>query len=383
MFCPNEQPRSIKPTRNPFGTLNSQQTEYQISIFNMIFAVIILGLLTIVLNAYFLPKHAPSGGEISEGAEAQVLQPKWGNEGGDVKTKIPISVNYHLTRQCNYSCGSSHSASNPTPSALIPILIIPHTLGFCFHTAKTSHVEPLPNAKRAMLLLKEAGMRKVNFAGGEPFLLPKFLGPLAQYCKATLHLESVSIVTNGSKVTESWLAEYGKYIDIMAVSCDSFDESTNVKIGRGSGGHLRKFRRLAEMCEEYGVMFKVNTVVNRYNWQEDMNAAIRAIGPKRWKCFQVLVIEEENGGDQTLRDAREFQISDEEFRFFCERHEGNDCFVPEGNGVMKSSYLLLDEYLCFLNKGVKGKTKSILEVGVQEAMKDVYWDEEGFEERGG
>ena len=131
-------------------------------------------------------------------------------------------------------------------------------------------------------------------------------------------------------------------------------------------------------------MFKVNTVVNRYNWQEDMNAAIQAIGPKRWKCFQVLVIEEENGGgDETLRDAREFQISDEEFRHFCERHERNGCFVPEGNGVMKSSYLLLDEYLCFLNKGVKGKTESVLKVGVEEAMRGVYWDEKGFRQRGG
>lgn len=257
------------------------------------------------------------------------------------------------------------------------------TLGFCFHTAKTSHVEPLDNAKRAMLLLKEAGMRKVNFAGGEPFMNAKFLGQLAQYCKSTLQLESVSIVTNGSKVTSTWLAEYGKYIDIMTVSCDSFDEATNVKIGRGTGKHLQNFRKLAQLCEEYGVMFKVNTVVNRYNWQEDMNGAIRAIGPKRWKCFQVLIIDEENGGDVTLRDAREFQISDEEFRAFCDRHEHHECFVPEGNGVMKSSYLLLDEYLCFLNKGVKGKTKSILEIGVEEAMKDVYWDDRGFHERGG
>ena len=256
-------------------------------------------------------------------------------------------------------------------------------LGFCFHTAKTSHVEPLDNAKRAMLLLKEAGMRKVNFAGGEPFMNAKFLGQLAQYCKSTLELESVSIVTNGSKVTSTWLAEYGQYIDIMAVSCDSFDEATNIKIGRGTGKHVQKFKQLAELCEEYGVMFKVNTVVNRYNWQEDMNAAIRAIGPKRWKCFQVLIIDEENGGDKTLRDAREFQISDEEFRFFCDKHGHNECFVPEGNGVMKSSYLLLDEYLCFLNKGVKGKTKSILEVGVEAAMKDVYWDDKGFQERGG
>ena len=50
---------------------------------------------------------------------------------------------------------------------------------------------------------------------------------------------------------------------------------------------------------------------------------------------------------------------------------------------MASSYLLLDEYLRFLNKGVGKPTKSILEIGVAAALKDVYWDEDRFEMRGG
>lgn len=273
--------------------------------------------------------------------------------------KIPLSVNYHLTRQCNYSCG------------------------FCFHTATTSHVAPLPDAKKAMALLAAAGMKKVNFAGGEPFMNPQFLGRLAQYCKETLRLESVSIVTNGSKVTGHWLAKYGRFIDIMAVSCDSFDEATNIKIGRGKGAHLQQFRQLSRMCREFGVMFKVNTVVNKFNYLEDMNDAIESVAPMRWKCFQVLVVPEENLGADTLRDATPFVISDEEFKVFCDKHQHNKCFVPEGNDVMASSYLLLDEYLRFLNKGVGKPTESILEVGVEKALEGVYWDEEGFKERGG
>ena len=48
-------------------------------------------------------------------------------------TITPESVNYHFTRQCNYQCG------------------------FCFHTAKTSFVLPIGEAKRGLLLLKNAG----------------------------------------------------------------------------------------------------------------------------------------------------------------------------------------------------------------------------------
>jgi hypothetical protein len=46
---------------------------------------------------------------------------------------IPQSVNYHFTRQCNYHCG------------------------FCFHTAKTSFVLPIDEAKRGLDLLRDAG----------------------------------------------------------------------------------------------------------------------------------------------------------------------------------------------------------------------------------
>ncbi len=67
--------------------------------------------------------------------------------------KLPISVNYHLTRQCTYSCGAE---------ALLLILgaVTDPFPGFYFHTAKTSHVESIPNAKKAMALLKAAGMKE-------------------------------------------------------------------------------------------------------------------------------------------------------------------------------------------------------------------------------
>ena len=91
---------------------------------------------------------------------------------------IPLSVNYQLTRQCNYSCG------------------------FCFHTAKTSFVLPIDKAKEGLANLAREGMKKINFAGGEPFIIKKgeYLGELVRFCKEDLELESVTIVTNGSKV---------------------------------------------------------------------------------------------------------------------------------------------------------------------------------------
>lgn len=96
----------------------------------------------------------------------------------------------------------------------------------------------------------------------------------------------------------------------------------------------------------------------------------------------MLIVPEENGSEHTLCDARRFLITGDEWRLFNDRHKHQDRFVPEGNDVLASSYLLLDEHLRFLNKGVGKPAKSILEIGVAAALKDVYWDEEGFEKRG-
>jgi radical S-adenosyl methionine domain-containing protein 2 len=280
----------------------------------------------------------------------------------------PISVNYHFTRKCNKECG------------------------FCFHTEKTSHVASEEEMKRGLRLLKEAGMRKINFAGGEPFLYPKKLAMLCSFCKEDLGLESVSIITNGTKVTKKWMEANGRWIDVLGVSCDSFDESTNIVIGRGTGENVQQLFRVREWCRELGLKFKLNTVVCTHNWQEDMAETVRKLDPFRWKVFQVLYVEGENDAeekeshlDKRKRNARKLLISDDQFETFCSKHRHLDCFVPEPNSLMASSYLILDEYLCFLDKGtgVEKQSKSILEVGVQSALREIHWDQDAFRKRGG
>ncbi len=109
-------------------------------------------------------------------------------------------------------------------------------------------------------------MKKLNISGGEPFLKPDFIGEVFRFCKEDLHLESCSVVNNGSKVTEQWLDKYGRYLDVMAISCDSFDPDTNVDLGRaekGSGRHVRRVFQVAEWCRERRIKVKINSVITR------------------------------------------------------------------------------------------------------------------------
>ena len=57
-------------------------------------------------------------------------------------------------------------------------------------------------------------MEKINFSGGEPFIVKRgsHLGEMVRFCKETLQLPSVSIISNGSLIQESWFVKYGQYI---------------------------------------------------------------------------------------------------------------------------------------------------------------------------
>lgn len=52
----------------------------------------------------------------------------------------------------------------------------------------------------------------------------------------------------------------GKFLDILAVSCDSFDPDTNAKIGRQQGNrcnHLNTVRQVRDWCDKYEVFVNV------------------------------------------------------------------------------------------------------------------------------
>lgn len=268
-------------------------------------------------------------------------------------------------------------------------------------------------------MLKEAGTQKVNFAGGEPFINDIMLGELCRYAHTELHM-AVSIISNASLIKPYWMELYGEYVDVLGVSIDSFSPEVNAQIGRGGGDigdfigdmtgngngngnanttngrrkaknkHLDRVLKVRKMCDEQNIIFKMNTVVCKLNYQEDMTEYVRKLNPKRWKCFQVLILEDENSGSENaIRDARELVVSKTQFNEFVMRHETSGFFenvlIPEPNDVMQNSYLLLDENMCFLDcsKGGKVPSESILDVGVEKALGQAGFDHGAFQKRGG
>lgn len=243
-----------------------------------------------------------------------------------------FAVNLHILRGCNYECD------------------------YCFHSnpqrrgdADRSFLPPLgpEDYDLAINLLAQEGCSKINIAGGEPFLVPELVSSILKQAKQ--YDIYTSVITNGA------LATVCPDLDMIGVSIDSFDADTNLRIGRG---HL-KFKKVLDMRNEakrMGVMFKVNTVVNQQNVREDFNAHMQLLDVDRWKALQVLNVERENGNS-----FDPFAISDAEFCAFLDRHGENQALIAESNEIMRTSYLILDEHLRFLDGMTKSPfTESIL-----------------------
>jgi len=285
------------------------------------------------------------------------------------------SVNIHFTRKCNYECK------------------------FCFHTAKTSHVMSLPELLAVLHQLREYGVEKINFAGGEPFLLPyrTLLGELVKGAK-NMGFSSVSIISNGSQWScfKSWFEEFGTYLDMLGISVDTVSGDINVQHGRHVAGastekylkkvsdreyHLIGVRAAAAVCKEHNVKFKINTVVTRCNFDEDMSSFINEMKPDRWKVFQVLPIVGENTASEaavpSTKQVDSLLITDEQFTSYVNLNKANlhdpTVLKAESNRAMQSSYIIIDEFGRFLDcsTGMKVPTSSILEVGLENAAKQL------------
>ena len=267
---------------------------------------------------------------------------------------IPPTVNYFVLRECNMRCL------------------------FCYATFRDINGR-LSNerAEQVVRLLAEAGVEKVTFVGGEPTLHPHIEALVGTAHDAGL---VTTIVSNGARLLPLLDACKGK-LDWVGLDLDSIDEDVEVALGRGRGGHVAKTLALADEVHQRGIKLKLNTVVTRFSWQEDMTPFIKQIKPDRWKGFQVLPVKGQN--DHLVTDLT---ITPEQFQAWADRH-AHLGVIAETNDLMSLSYALVDPMGRFYTGDVGGHQygKSILDVGVKAAWDSlpVPFREDRFNARGG
>ncbi|CAD5257367.1 MULTISPECIES: viperin family antiviral radical SAM protein [unclassified Imperialibacter] len=274
------------------------------------------------------------------------------------------AVNYHLNRNCNMHCK------------------------FCFATfrdidhANSRMEEHISIIKQCAL----AGIRKINFAGGEPTLL-KHLPTLLRVSKELGMV--TSIVTNGSRLLdEAVWRSVSRFLDILGLSVDSINEHLNVRSGRALNKNQQALTEesyfgLAEKARLEGIPVKLNTVVSNYNWQDDLSHFVREVAPVRWKIFQVLPILGQND-----RYKEEYLITDSMFSKYIERHKAalpNVPIIAEENDLMMGSYLMISPDGRFFDntKGTHSYSSPILESSFDYALSEIAVSKKKFLQREG
>lgn len=286
----------------------------------------------------------------------------------DFTPKVP-SVNFHLWEPCNMQCR------------------------FCFATFQDVKREmnlpkgylPEENCLLVVDRLAKAGFEKINFAGGEPTLCP-WLPNLIRQAKQRGMVTSV--VTNGSRITDQWLGDLNGSLDWIALSIDTIDADKLIRLGRAIGGNkpltAEEYLHIISAIKRHEIRLKINTVVTSVTWQDDLTSFIRLAKPERWKLLQTLPIQGQN--DAHIAD---FVITPKQFTAYVHRNrivESDEIHVvSESNEAMTQSYVMIDPAGRFFDnaQGTYNYSRPILEVGVEEALRDVSIDPERFCRRGG
>lgn len=283
-----------------------------------------------------------------------------------------LVINYHITEACNYDCQFCYAKwGKPNEihakQGLSELLL--DKLAAYFIKNKNNDAMKSINYKTV----------RINFAGGEPMILGKRFKDILMYAK-NLGFK-LSIITNGSYLTDEFITQCSGVFDMIGISYDSQSDNDNRIIGRVDRkglvlSHDKLLRVITKLrAVNPAIKIKINTVVNAVNYQDDFTALIKAINPVKWKVFQVLPVLNDN-----------LQISNEYFeRFITLNQSHRDIMSIENNHTMTNSYLMINPQGRFYQNQQADQgyvySASINDTGVERALQEVNIDWSLFSQR--
>ena len=238
--------------------------------------------------------------------------------------KKPNIINFHITDACNYSCR------------------------YCFADFKMNDL-PLADAKgvidsiESFFLENEITDGRINIAGGEP-LLYRHLDTIIDYI-AEKNIK-VSIITNGSRLTEERVASWAGKVAMIGLSIDAITPDADLHIGRCDSCHTvnstEHLTRIAAAIHKAGIKLKVNTVVSKANLAEDMLSLYRAMKPDRLKFIYIHIVHNVNEWPETM----DLIPTVGEYNEFVEKNRyDEDCeVVLERPMEMANSYFMINPH---------------------------------------
>jgi len=284
-----------------------------------------------------------------------------------------LVINWHLTEACNFSCRYcyAHWERHESVKDLIRQDYQIHQL-----LSELREFFNPSNSRNPLAWELAWSSTRLNIAGGEPLLFPSVVEETVKSARR-VGLRA-SLITNGSLLTERIARRIGAGLEILGISIDSAQSFSNRLIGRvDSHGEFLDLERLRKAVvairdRNPAIRIKLNTVVNRVNWEDDFSDIISLIQPDKWKILRVLPVTD-----------RSMTVTNEQFECFVDRHRKyRNISVVEDNQDMVESYLMLDPQGRFFQNSPCSPgyeySQPILEAGAEAAFSQVNFDVEKF-----
>jgi radical S-adenosyl methionine domain-containing protein 2 len=285
-----------------------------------------------------------------------------------------LVINMHITEACNYSCDYCYAKWDRVNDTREVIHTRTQLTKLILEVVKFFNPLNVNNPDHPLSSYLNWKSLRVNFAGGEPTLYKE---QLIRYINLAKIMEcNISLITNASNLADQiFMKEVATKLTMLGVSLDSASYLSNKSIGRmDRSGNILNQDNLVKILDEIrvvnpSIIIKINTVVNRFNFNEDMTSFIERIKPNKWKVLRMLPVNNNN-----------LSITDEQFNRFIEVNKRlHNVMSVENNDDMISSYIMIDPLGRFFqnqpNKsGDHGGyiySSSILDSGIAEAFKEV------------
>lgn len=295
-----------------------------------------------------------------------------------------IVINWHITEACNYHCKFCFAKWNkPTEIWSNPANVEKVISNICnhFRSHDISHI-------------------RLNIVGGEPVMFPERLWNIVKIaCKYGM---KTSIITNGSHLEN--IRPFAHMISQVGISVDSLEHQTNMDIGRECGGKTISFETLREkiVCIRNvnpDIRIKINTVVNRENFNEILVDRFAQLHIDKWKIlrqmpfngnkgvsdYQFYAFIKNNYREDLMRTSvpsiRSFPLA---FDAGCSSDDfSKQVIFIENNDAMTESYLMISpDGRIFQNGGDEySYSRPLTDVSLAEALTDIRFDNTKFENR--
>ncbi|MFW6002633.1 MAG: viperin family antiviral radical SAM protein [archaeon] len=211
-------------------------------------------------------------------------------------------LNFHLTDRCNFKC--KH----------------------CFVNMQQEKELSLDKCKSIIDNISDMNdFTRINLAGGEPLLVNHLQEVIDYIVKKGFRC---SIITNGSKLDESFIKKNKDKLSMIGISIDSMDDNINKKIGRKT---IKNLNHLCRSIKENEITLKVNICISKININCDFKEFLESVKPDRLKLFQLLPTPHS-------KESKYLTVCDKEFKTVCNQLSKYNP-ICEDNDYMQKVYI--------------------------------------------